>query len=70
VIQPVLPHHECAAESIANPTTAEFVPDPTTAESVANPAAAKFTTKPLHSVADPTTAGAILTETSCLCVQV
>jgi hypothetical protein len=53
----VLPLHECAAESVANPATIE---------SIANPAAAE----PLHSVADPTVAGAAPTETSCLCVQV
>jgi hypothetical protein len=53
----VLPLHECAAEFVANPATIE---------SIANPAAAE----PLHSVADPTVAGAAPTETSCLCVQV
>jgi hypothetical protein len=57
----MLPLCECAAESIA---------DPATAESIADLAAAESATEPLHSVADPATTDAALTETSCLCVQV
>jgi hypothetical protein len=61
MIQPVLPVHECATESVSNPATVESVTDPATAESAV---------EPLHSVADPAAAGAAPTETSCLCVQV
>jgi hypothetical protein len=56
MIQSVLPLHECAPESVADPATTEFV---------ANPAA-----EPIHSVADPAATGAALTKTSCLCVHV
>jgi hypothetical protein len=57
----MLPLCECAAESVA---------DPAAAESIADLAAAESATEPLHSVADPATTGAALTETTCLCVQV
>jgi hypothetical protein len=57
----VLPLHERAIESIANP-----VADLAAVESITDPTA----TEPLHSVADPVTAGAALTDTSFLCVQV
>jgi hypothetical protein len=50
----MLPLHECAVESVADPTAANSV-----AESVA---------KPLHSVANSTTAGAAPTKTSCFCI--
>jgi hypothetical protein len=53
--QLVLPLHECAAEPLQDAT-----------ESIANLAPAE----PLHVVADPTAAGATLTETYCLCVWV
>jgi hypothetical protein len=55
----VLPLHECAVESVANPAAAESIADPTTVESAA---------EPLHSVADSAAASAAPTETSCLCV--
>jgi hypothetical protein len=61
VTQLVLPLHECATESIANPIAVE---------SVADLAATESATEPLHSVVDPVAAGATLIETSCLCVQV
>jgi hypothetical protein len=57
----VLPLHECAAESVA---------DPVAAESIVDPVAAKSAVEPLHSVTDPAIAGAALTKTSCLCVQI
>jgi hypothetical protein len=66
VIQLVLPLHECAAESIADPIAVEPVTDPAATESVLDPTAAE----PLHFVADPATIGAALTETSCLYVHV
>jgi hypothetical protein len=61
MIQSVLPLHECAIESVA---------DPAIAESVADPAAAESATEPLHSIANPVAVGAAPTKTSCLCVQV
>jgi hypothetical protein len=57
----VLPLHECAAESVADPVAAEFI---------ANPVDAKSITEPLYSIANQVAAGAALTETYCLCVQV
>jgi hypothetical protein len=63
VIQSVLPLHECAAKSIANPIVVESIADLITIESIADPATAESIAEPLHSVAAPT-------ETSCLCVQV
>jgi hypothetical protein len=57
----MLPLHECVAESVADPTIVEFVAGPATTQS---------TVELFHSVADPATAGAAPTETSCLCVQV
>jgi hypothetical protein len=59
VIQLVLPHHECAAEPVQD--VVEFVADPAATESA---------TEPLHAVADLAIAGAVPTETSCLCVQI
>jgi hypothetical protein len=61
MIQPVLPLHKCAAESVAEPAATESIADPVTAESAA---------EPLHFVADPAAAGTAPTEISCLCVQV
>jgi hypothetical protein len=57
VIQLVLPLHECAAESIADPAITESVLDPTAVE-------------PLHFIADPASVGAAPTETSYLYVHV
>jgi hypothetical protein len=57
VTQLVLPLHECATESDADPATAEA----TTIESA---------TKPLHSAADPAGSTAALTETFYVCVHV
>jgi hypothetical protein len=57
VTQLVLPLHKCATESIANPIAVESVAD-------------LAATEPLHSVVDPVAAGATLTQTSYLCVQV
>jgi hypothetical protein len=54
--QLVLPLHECAIESVADPTIIESIID--------------LAAEPLHSVADRATAGVASTETSCLCVQV
>jgi hypothetical protein len=53
VIQLLLPLHECATESVADPAAAEFVADPVLAES---------TSEPLHSVADSAAVGAAPTE--------
>jgi hypothetical protein len=61
VIQSVLPLHECAAESVADPVAAEFIANPVDAKSIA---------EPLYSIANQVAAGAALTETYCLCVQV
>jgi hypothetical protein len=58
VIQPVLPLHECATESLQD-----------AAVSAADPAAAESTDEPLHSAADPTSSVAALTEIFYLCVQ-
>jgi hypothetical protein len=68
MIQPVLPLHECTAESIADLATSEFVTNPTAAESGTDPAIAEFAAEPLHSVVDHAAAGAASIETSYLCV--
>jgi hypothetical protein len=62
----VLPLHEGAIESIANPMADESVADLAAIESITDPTAAE----PLHSIVDPVTAGVALTDTSFLCVQV
>jgi hypothetical protein len=55
VTQLVLHLHECAVEHL---------------QDASDPTAAEFAVKCPHSVADPATAGAAPTETSCLCVRV
>jgi hypothetical protein len=69
--QLVLPLHECATESVADPATAEFVTDLIATESattsVAVSDAAESAAEPLYSVVDPAVAP---TKTSCLCVLV
>jgi hypothetical protein len=48
----------------------EVAIDPAAAESTTVPAIAESIIEPHHTAMDPTTAGAALTETSCLCVWV
>jgi hypothetical protein len=73
VIQSVLPLHECANHAPAEFTTESLhsVDDSTVAEEAAiDPAAVESVVEPLHSIVDPTSSGAALIETFCLCVQV
>jgi hypothetical protein len=68
MIQPVLPVHECANPSPAEPPAKPLysVADSTAAKADANPA----TVESLHFAADPAGSGVALTEIFCLCVGV
>jgi hypothetical protein len=67
MIQPVLPLHECVAETLQD--VAESIADPATTKAAASPAAVESTTEPLHSATDLAGSGATLTEIFFLCVR-